>query len=235
MLVGSFNWRAATHPIYSRNFTITKQEPITKAPAIEYIPLADLYLSDLNPRQEVDDAETALLADSIATCGLIQNLSGLRDRHGKVAIVAGGRRLRALQLAVNADPSLDPVPVILAPDSKTAETWANVENAARVDLHPADEVRAFAKMFGKNASVGKIANAFATTEAHVYRRLALGALPEAVLDALKSGAINLSMASAFTLAESEDSALEVLEQVQGYDTSAHRIKSMLKPDGYPGQ
>ncbi|MEE9387786.1 MAG: ParB N-terminal domain-containing protein, partial [Paracoccaceae bacterium] len=213
---------------------MTKQEQITKAPAIEYIPLADLYLSDLNPRQEVDEAETALLADSIATCGLIQNLSGLRDQDGKFGIVAGGRRLRALQLAVKTDPSLDPVPVRLAPDAKTAETWANVENAARVDLHPADEIRAFAKMFGKDASVGKIANAFATTEAHVYRRLALGVLPEAVLDALQSGAINLSMASAFTLAESEASALEVLEQVQGFDTSAHRIKSMLKPDAIRG-
>jgi len=104
----------------------------------------------------------------------------------------------------------------------------------RADLHPADEVRAFAKMVGKNASIGKIAKAFATTEAHVYRRLALGALPDAVLDALKSGAINLSMASAFTLAESEASALEVLEQVQGYDTSAHRIKAMLKPDAIRG-
>ena len=173
---------------------MTKQEHITKAPAIEYVPFADLYLSDLNPRQEVDEAETVLLAESIATCGLIQNLSGLRDQDGKVGIVAGGRRLRALQMAVKLDPSLDPVPVRLAPDTKTAQIWANVENSARVDLHPADEIRAFAKMYDKNASVSRIAKAFATTEAHVYRRLALGALPGAVLDALKSGAINLSMA-----------------------------------------
>ncbi len=106
---------------------MTKQEQIAKAPAIEYIPLADLYLSDFNPRQEVDEAETAFLADSIATCGLIQNLSGLRDQDGKVEIVAGGRRLRALQLAVKLDPSLDPVPVILAPNSETARIWANVK------------------------------------------------------------------------------------------------------------
>ena len=124
---------------------MTKQEHITKAPAIEYVPMADLYLSDLNPRQEVVEEGIALLAESIATCGLIQNLSGSRDQDGKVGIVAGGRRLRALQLAVKLDPSLDPVPVRLAPDAKTAQVWANVENAARVDLNPADEIRAFAK------------------------------------------------------------------------------------------
>ena len=59
-----------------------------EAPAVESIPLADLYLSDMNPRQEAGPKGIALLADSIATIGLIQPIAGFRDEAGKVGVVA---------------------------------------------------------------------------------------------------------------------------------------------------
>ena len=37
-----------------------------EAPAVEGISLADLYLSDMNPRQQADPEGISLLADSIA-------------------------------------------------------------------------------------------------------------------------------------------------------------------------
>ena len=73
---------------------MTKQRKITADTTtdnIEYVPLAELFLSDLNPRQEVEQDGIELLAQSLVACGLIQNLAGLRDQSGKVAIVAGGR------------------------------------------------------------------------------------------------------------------------------------------------
>ena len=211
---------------------MTKQTKITAktAPAIEYLPMAKLYLSDLNPRQEADEEGIKMLADSLVACGLIQNLSGLKDKKGMVGIVAGGRRLRALRLAIEQDPSLDPVPVRLAPDAATAEAWANVENSTRADLHPADEIRAFGKMYAKTKDAASIAKVFGTTEAHVYRRLALAELPSPILDALKAGEINLTMATAFTVCDDVKHSLEVLEMVRGEAISAHRLKSLLKPD-----
>ncbi len=210
---------------------MTKHSEITaiEIPTIAYFDLGDLYLSDLNPRQDVNDDEINLLAQSLVACGLIQNLSGLMDENGKVGIVAGGRRLRALQIAVQEEPNLSQVPVLLAVDAHMAETWANVENAVRVNLHPADEIRAFGKMFDKSLGVPRIAKVFGVTEKHVYRRLALVNLPSQVLDALKSGKINLSMASAFTISDDEKLSLEVLEHVRGQSVSAHQMKNMLKP------
>ena len=70
-----------------------KQGAITTAP-IQYFPLDALYLSDMNPRQDVDPDRIDLLADSIVAVGLLQNLAGFADEAGKVGIVAGGRRLR---------------------------------------------------------------------------------------------------------------------------------------------
>lgn len=192
---------------------MTKHTTIT-APnisKIEYVALDKLYLSDLNPRQEADSEGIEHLAQSLVACGLIQNLSGLKDAKGKIGIVAGGRRLRALKIAVLEEPNLGHVPVRIAPDAHTAETWANVENAARADLHPADEIRAFGKMYAKSLGVARIAKVFGTTEAHVYRRLALAELPNSILDAFKAGEINLTMANAFTVSNEEKRSLEVLE------------------------
>ena len=74
-----------------------------------------------------------------------------------------------------------------------------------------------------------IARSFGKTEAHVYRRLALAALPAPVLDALKEGQISLGMAKAFTVSQDEALTLTVLAEVKGRDVSEHRIKQALQP------
>ena len=212
-------------------------KPETIAPAsIQYFPLAQLYVSDLNPRQDADPEGIDLLADSLAMIGLIQNLSGILDGEGRVGIVAGGRRLRAIARAVERDatvterhPELASIPVRIAPDETTARAWASAENAAREDLAPADEIRAYGRMKEAGADVSAIARSFGKTEAHVYRRLALAALPAPVLDALKEGEISLGMAKAFTVSQDEALTLTVLAEVKGRDVSEHRIKQALQP------
>ena len=212
-------------------------KPETIAPAsIQYFSLAQLYVSDLNPRQDADPEGIDLLADSLAMIGLIQNLSGILDAEGRVGIVAGGRRLRAIARAVERDatvterhPELASIPVRIAPDEATARAWASAENAAREDLAPADEIRAYGRMKEAGADVSAIARSFGKTEAHVYRRLALAALPAPVLDALKAGEISLGMAKAFTVSQDESLTLTVLAEVKGRDVSEHRIKQALQP------
>ena len=187
---------------------MTKQDALpTETSVIEQVPLDSLTLSDLNPRKTVSEAHIDTLAASIARFGLIQNLAGLRHADGRVEIVAGGCRLRALQqiVAKAETPSPATVPVRLTEDPEEAAVWASAENAAREALTPADEIRAFGAMAAKGASVADIALAFAVGEARVYQRLALAALPQPVLDALAAGEITLGAAKAFTL--SEDAAL----------------------------
>ncbi|RLQ84985.1 ParB/RepB/Spo0J family partition protein [Notoacmeibacter ruber] len=211
----------------SKHETITAEET--------RFPLESLYLSPLNPRQNVTDDEVAELAESIRTAGLIQNLAGLRDDKGGIGIVAGGRRLRALQLLAKTDhiaqhPDLANPRVQIAPDSLTAQAWAVAENAARRDLHPADEIRAYGKMEKAGATVAVIARAFAVSENHVYKRLALANLPTPIIDALAQNAIGLGSASAFTISEDEQRSLEVLDIAKARNLSEHQIKTLLKPD-----
>ena len=209
-------------------------DTVAATDVIEYVPLTDLYLSDLNPRQDVAEEGIDLLADSLVACGLIQNLAGLRDDAGRVGVVAGGRRLRALNIAVAERPDLVQVPVRMAPSAFVAEEWANAENTAREELDPVDEVRAYHRMAEKALSIAKISQAFGVTEAHVRRRLALAGLPDPVLDALKAGEISMGQAKAMTVSEDEKKILEVLERAKRGWFNEYQIKSALKPDAVDG-
>ena len=201
----------------------------THHPIIEQVPFADCVLSDLNPRREVDPDAITRLAENIRTLGLIHNLAGLQQEDGRVAIVAGGRRLRALE-ALQEDPRFHSIPVQIAPDEATARQWAATENHLREKLHPADEIENYAALAQTGAKVPDIALAFGVGERHVYRRLALAQLPKPILAALRSNEITLSMAACFTVANDETRALEVLERVSGQAVNERQIKAMLQPD-----
>ena len=212
---------------------MTNQTVVTADSAIIYASLDQLYLHDLNPRQEVAQAAVETLAESIKTCGLLQNLGGLQDKDGKVGIVAGGRRLRALAYLAEADPAQETVksiPVLLARDAAQAEMWANAENTARADLDPADEIRAYGRMAESNASADAIASAFGVTVAHVKGRLKLSDLPEQALDALKAKTINLTVAQKLTTADDEMLIFEVLRLIdEGEITNTSQIDGELHP------
>jgi ParB family chromosome partitioning protein len=214
---------------------MTKQDTIQAAEdtiAITHVPLEMLYVSELNPRKTVSEAHTESLAESIARFGLIHNLAGLVDADGKVGIVAGGCRLRAIQIIAerSKEHAFATVPVKLAANAGEAEDWASAENAAREDMTPADEIRAFGRMKARGATVPEIALAFAVTEARVYQRLALAGLPAPVLEALAAGEIGLGTAKAFTLSDDEALTLSLLEQVKGQAVSESAIKTALHPD-----
>ncbi|MEY8829737.1 ParB N-terminal domain-containing protein [Sedimentitalea sp. XS_ASV28] len=211
---------------------MTKQQTITADGTIQHIPLEKLYITDLNPRTTVSEAHIDSLADSIERFGLIHNLAGILDSDGKVGIVAGGCRLRAIQKIVERSEGhpFATLPVKLATDAAEAEDWASAENAAREDMTPADEIRAFGRMKKRGASVPEIALAFAVSEARVYQRLALAGLPEPVLDALAAGEISLGTAKAFTLSQDEALTLDILVQVKGQAVSEAAIKNALHPD-----
>ena len=210
------------------------------AATIESVAFADLYLSDLNPRTVVSESGIEALAENIRRLGLIQNLGGLRNEDGpRVGIAAGGRRLRALALLQD-DARFQTVAVQMAPDAETARLWATSENGQREALHPADEIRDYGAMDRRGVKVADIAVAYGVTEKHVYRRLALAGLPDAVLDALKAGQISLSHAAAFTVGDNEALMIEVLARVVetakvGWGgLSDHQIKSMLRPNAVKG-
>jgi len=113
--------------------------------------------------------------------------------------------------------------------------WASTENTAREALHPADEIRAYYRMLSEGqASIAQVVSAFAVTEAQVRRRVRLGALPDPVLVALKSGQITLGQSQALTISQDEARILATLEKLiaapyPGY-YGEHELRRMVQPD-----
>ncbi|MEM9844385.1 MAG: ParB N-terminal domain-containing protein, partial [Pseudomonadota bacterium] len=101
---------------------MTKQSKIVATEA--RFPLANLSLSPVNPRQNVPEQDVIELSESIWAAGLIQSIAGLAGKSNTAEIVAGGRRLRALQYLAEQHPDLaktrpelaNPM-VMLAPDA----------------------------------------------------------------------------------------------------------------------
>lgn len=218
------------------------QSPIDST--IRLVHLDKLYLHDMNPRQNGSDADTAAMAQSIAINGLMQNLMGYEDPEGdgEIGIVAGGRRLHALQhlksegsgLMDSKEPDWDAIPVQVTDDPMLARSWAGAESTTQRPLHPADEIRAYAAMADQGSDPDTIARAFAQTIRHVKGRLALACLIPEALDALRAGHISLDLAKALTLARDEADQLSVLTGARSGNWNAHRVRDALTKETIRG-
>ena len=213
----------------------------TAQPDIRHVPLADLYLHPLNPRQSATDDQVEAKAASMATqTGLLHYLMAFDDpeREG-LGIVAGGLRWRGLQV-LSAEgwsrhpdqPVLDQVPVRVTTDPLEARAWALGDNVSHEAMTPAQEVRAYAAMRDTGMDAPGIARAMGKPERHVARRLALAALPKPALDALEAGEISIDVARVLTIARDEEKLLAALSHAQA-GAREYEVRRLLTPDSVP--
>jgi ParB family chromosome partitioning protein len=202
-------------------------------PETRAIPLDQLYLHPLNPRQEPPEADIEALAASIKAVGLLQNLSGFADTGHTtpehIGIVAGGRRLRALQLLAARGDWQGPVPVHITTDADLAGQWAGAENETHIGLTDIDQIAAYHQMRKKGHSTAAIADAFAKPVGYVRQRLALATLPDTALDALRAGKITIEHARALTSARTAEDQDAALQSALAGKPEYH-IRNMLRRD-----
>jgi ParB family chromosome partitioning protein len=110
-------------------------EPTSVTLAPRELALDALAPGRFQPRQQMDQAALAELADSIREQGVIQPILVRPAADGRFEILAGERRWRAAALA-----GLTRVPVLVrdVPD-RTAAAMALIENIQREDLNPLEQ------------------------------------------------------------------------------------------------
>ena len=220
------------------NFIAPRAEPL-----IREIPLSRLTLAPENVRRTPPDAQAdAELKASIAAIDLLENLVvriDEPDENGeRYAVVAGGRRLKAMR-ELAADGVLDadhPVPCqIRSGDVEPAEL-SLAENVVRVAMHPADQVVAFSKLVQAGQPVSSIAARFGVSERMVEQRLRLGNAAPELLDAYRADEIDLEVLKAFAVTTDRERQMTVWEQVaaQRYRPSAWQVKRLLTEERIPG-
>ena len=222
------------------NFIAPRAEP-----HIREIPLPRLALASENVRKTPPDAQAdAALKASIAAFGLLENLVVRPDEPDedggeRFAVVAGGRRLKAMQALVE-DKVFDadrPVPCqVRSSDAEPGEV-SLAENVVRIAMHPADQVTAFAKLVEAGQSVSAIAARFGASERIVEQRLRLGNAAPELLDAYRADEIDLEVLKAFAVTTDRERQMAVWEQVsaQGYRPSAGQVKRLLTEERVPGR
>ena len=166
---------------------------------ISDIPLSQLELSPDNARKTpADDSAFTELKASIAAHGLLENLIARSmepgaDGPGRYAVIAGGRRLAAMQ-ALAAEGALEedhPVPCRMIGDIVAAEEVSLAENSVRAAMHPADQVEAFRRLADAGSTAAAIAARFGVSERTVEKRLRLGNAAPVLLEAYRAGEIDL--------------------------------------------
>ncbi len=221
------------------NYVAPRAEPL-----IREIPLSRLTLAPENVRKTPPDPQAdAALKASIAALDLLVNLVVRPDEPDsdgaeRYAVVAGGRRLKAMQALVE-DGVFDaghPVPCQVRSDDTEPTELSLAENVIRVPMHPADQVVAFTKLADAGQSVSAIAARFGASERIVEQRLRLGNAAPELLDAYRAGEIDLEALKAFAVTADRERQMAVWEQVSGqaYRPSAAQVKRLLTEERVPG-
>ena len=208
------------------------------------IPLHSLIPSPHNVRKTpAEGAAFEQLKASIAAHGLLENLLVQpADQHddapGRHEVVAGGRRLAALQ-ALADDGALKPdhpVACHVLPRASAAVELSLVENTVRAAMHPADQVEAFAQIARDGGTVAEIAARFGVSERTVEQRLRLGNAAPELLDAYRAGDMGLQALQAFCVTADAQLQLAVWEELkaQHYGPSVWQIRRLLTEGRLPG-
>lgn len=177
-------------------------------------------------RQKIEE-----LAALIQSQGLLQNLVVIREDNGDgmhYGVVAGGRRLSALQLlARRGDIESDfPVPCIEI-ESEDALAASIAENSAREPMHPADEFEAFKAMHDAGKPVEDIAAAFGVSPIVVQRRLKLANVSPKLIKLYRKGEMNLEIVTAMSITDDRALQERTWKNASHWQRNADHIRHIL--------
>ncbi|MCY4478720.1 MAG: ParB N-terminal domain-containing protein, partial [Rhodospirillales bacterium] len=202
---------------------------------IRPVPLSCLVLAAENVRKTAPHpADDAGLKASIANHGLLENLvvrTVDADTPDRFAVIAGGRRLAALQ-SLHEDgelPADHPVPCMVADSADNPGELSLVENTMRIPMHPVDQVTAFTELAREGFTVAAIAARFGVSERTVEQRIRLGNVAPEILEAYRADETDLETVKAFAVTTDRERQMAAWRQVssQGYRPTAWQVKRLL--------
>jgi ParB family chromosome partitioning protein len=211
----------------------------------EYLALRDLRLDERNVRKDPPtDAETEELADLIDAQGLVQNLTVVaydepvkgrgKDKaraftHG---VIAGGRRLAALQLLVKRKCiTLDEQLLCRIVPADRALAVSAAENSGRKAMSTADTIVAFADMVRAGAGVEALAVAFHLSPLTVQRRLKLANVSPKLFALFRAGGLTLDQLMALALTDDHDKQEAAWSSAPAHDRSPRQLRALIAGAG----
>ena len=198
------------------------------------IPFRQLDLSPLNVRKTGGDDGIAALAELIDAEGVLQNLSvyecplSAEGAETRYAVVAGGRRWRALQRLLEAGriASVYPVPCAIVSYERAVQI-SLAENSGREPMHPADEFEAFKALIDAGQTTEDVAARFGVAPVVVQRRLKLANVHPKFIALYRDGHITLEHLMALAITDDQTRQLEVWEGLGAHGRSPNALRQAL--------
>jgi len=191
------------------------------------IRIADIEPRRDQPRKTFDRESLEVLADSIATYGVLQPIIVRENENaeGTYEIIAGERRWRASKMA-----GLTEIPaVVFDGDELKAAQVALVENIQREDLNPVEEAFGYGALIDKfGLTQDQVAKQVGKSRSAVANTLRLLDLPDEVLEMLKDGDISAGHARALLGLDDDDVIVELANKVVAKAMSVREVEYAVK-------
>ena len=144
--------------------------------ALRELPVTQVRPNPFQPRTNFDDETLGELVSSIEASGLLQPVI-VRPRNGQYELIAGERRLRAVQKL-----GWPHIPAVVRDvDDRTLLTLALIENLQRHDLSPIDEAQGYQRLIEEfQVPQAEVARMVGRNRSTVTNLLRLLKLPEGV-------------------------------------------------------
>lgn len=187
-----------------------------------------LQPNPLQPRGLITPDSLVELVDSVREHGVLEPLVVAKTPAG-YQIIAGERRWRASKIA-----GLSKVPVIIKETSPRGMLeMAIIENVQRVDLNPLERAQAFKRLIDEfGLSTSEIAVKIGKSAPYVSNTLRLLSVPDALKDALASGATTEGHVRALASLEDPHLIVEAYKEiltknlsVRGAEELARKLKA----------
>lgn len=197
------------------------------------VPLSRLFLSPLNVRKVRNSGSIPELAEMIEAETLLNPLCVVAEEKqnvltGRYGVVAGGRRLQALQYLVEQKRlAADSLITCKEFHSARAVGVSLTENVAQETMHPADMAEAFKRLVDEGKSIPQIAGRFGVSELTVERRLKIANLAPMFLQLYRDGEIEPKQLQALALTNDHGKQIAAWESLPAYRRSAYHLQQAL--------
>lgn len=198
------------------------------------IPLTKLVESEDNVRRSNRKGGVAELAASIRSHGLLQSLVVSETGKGRFAVVAGGRRLRALRMLAKAGDIAKnaPIPCSVMSGDNAAEL-SLAENIVRQDMAVHEELEAFTKLVDAGEGPEAIAARFGVSAQHVARRLKLARVSPRLIEALKREEATLDQLAALAFTDDHAAQEKAFFDAPDWARTPERLKAQVTQSHVP--
>ena len=197
-----------------------------------------LQPNPLQPRGLITPESLIELADSIREHGVLEPLIVAQTPAG-YQIIAGERRWRASKLA-----GLGKVPVVVKQTTaKGMLEMALVENVQRSDLNPIERAQAFQRLMAEfNLTNSDLSQRIGKSPAYISNSIRLLSLPDALKDAIISGATTEDHVRAIIALEDPKLMIEAYKQilrqglsVRGAEDLTRKMKAQYQKSAKPAR